>query len=66
MNESTDDVEHRIRALGHVRMSASAHDATQALTTLFEDPEVRAAIEPARRRQFREGISGHGTARWWP
>jgi hypothetical protein len=33
-------------------MSAGAHDATQALTTLFEDPEVRGAVAPARRRRF--------------
>lgn len=56
MNDSTDDVEARIRALGHVRMSAGAHDATQALSTLFEDPEVRDAIEPARPRRF-SGVS---------
>jgi hypothetical protein len=49
MNDSTDDVEARIGALGRVRVSAGAHDATQALTTPFEDPEVRAAIEPPRR-----------------
>ncbi|TFC63077.1 hypothetical protein [Cryobacterium sp. TMB1-7] len=52
MNDSTDDAEARIRALGHVRVSAGAHDATQALTTLLEDPEIRAASEPARRRRF--------------
>lgn len=52
MNDSSDDVEARIRALGQVRVSAGAHDATQVLTQLFEDPEVRAAIEPARRRRF--------------
>lgn len=52
MNDSTDDVEARIRALGHVRVSAGAHNATQALTTLLENPEIRAANEPARRRRF--------------
>ncbi|TFC88974.1 hypothetical protein [Cryobacterium sp. TMT3-29-2] len=59
MNDSTDDVDDRIGALGHVRMSAGAHDATQALTTLFEDPEVRTAIEPARRRRFKEFSRRH-------
>lgn len=58
MNDSTDDVEARLRALGQVRVSAGAHDATHALTTLLEDPEVRAAIEPARRGRF-SGLTRH-------
>ena len=56
MNDSTDDVEDRIRALGQVHVSSGTHDATQALATMLEDPEVRASVEPDRRRRF-SGLS---------
>lgn len=59
MNDSTDDVEARIRALGQVRVTAGAHDATQALTALLEDPEIRAANEPTRRRRAAGFIRRH-------
>jgi hypothetical protein len=52
MNDSSDDVEARIRALGHVRVSVGAHDATQALTSVLENPQVRAGSEPAHHRRF--------------
>ena len=55
MNYSTDD-ETRIRALGQVRKSAGAHDATLALAAALEHPEVRAGLEPERRRKF-SGVS---------
>jgi hypothetical protein len=51
MNDSTDDVEARIRALGHVRVSVGAHNATQALTSVLEDPQVRAGSDPAHHRR---------------
>lgn len=47
-----DTVEARIRALGQIRLSEEAHDATDALSVMFEDPEVRALVEPTRRRRF--------------
>jgi hypothetical protein len=52
MNDFADDVEDRVRALGEVRVTAGAHDATQALAAMFEDPEVRASVEATRGRRF--------------
>jgi hypothetical protein len=56
MNDSQDDVEARIRALGQVRSSSGARAATEALTRALEHPEVRAGLEP-HRRQRRGGFS---------
>ncbi|TFC82757.1 hypothetical protein [Cryobacterium sp. TMT3-29-2] len=51
MDDSTDDVETRIRALGQVRVSAGVQDATHALTATLEDQEVRDGLGPQRRRR---------------
>lgn len=61
MDDSTDDAEARIRALGQVRFSAEVHDETEALTLLFEDPEVRSVAErnPRRLGRFRAFNRGH-------
>jgi hypothetical protein len=56
MDDSIDEVEARIRALGQVRLSAGAQEATEALGVMLEDPEVRATVKPQRRRGFR-GLS---------
>jgi len=46
MDESSSDVEARIRALGQVRFSARAVAETEALATLLEDPDMRSAARP--------------------
>jgi len=56
MNDFADEVEDRVRALGQVRVTTGVHDAAQALTAILEDPEVRASVEPTRRRRF-SGLS---------
>jgi hypothetical protein len=52
MKESTDDVEARIEGLGQVRRSPGVSAATDALAQVLEDPEVRAALEPTRKRRL--------------
>lgn len=56
MDDPMDKVEARIRALGQIRLSKGAHDETEALSVMLEDPEVRATVEPTRRRRF-SGLS---------
>ncbi|TFD46976.1 hypothetical protein E3T55_16535 [Cryobacterium frigoriphilum] len=52
MDDLTHDSEDRMRALGQVRISAGARDATRALTMTLDDPAVRDAIAPEPRRRF--------------
>jgi hypothetical protein len=57
MDESSSDVEARVRALGQLRFSARAEAETEALTTLLEDPDVRSAAEPKSPRWRYRAVS---------
>ncbi len=60
MDDSLGDEEARIRALRELRFSAEAREATEALVTILEDPQVRADAErELSMRRYRALFRGH-------
>lgn len=60
MNDSKNDAETRIRALGKLRSTPGVRDEIETLATMLEDPGTRSAVARSLpRRRYRALSSGH-------